>query len=82
MKINLHIEQLVLDGVTVEPHQRAGLKAAVAAELAGSLAQNGMAAGLQEGSVRAVQGEAIQIAENNQGLGRQIARSIYGGIKG
>jgi hypothetical protein len=85
MKVNLHIDRLVLDGVGLEPHQRAGLKAAVEAELAGSLAGNGLASGLQEGgSLNRVRGASINIGEKNEasGLGRQIARSIHGGIKG
>lgn len=83
MKINLHIERLVLDGVELEPHQRAGLKAAVEAELAGLLTRNGIASGLQDGgSLGTVQAGSISVGEQNEPaqLGRQIGRSIYGGI--
>jgi hypothetical protein len=83
MKINLHIERLVLDGVDVEPHQRAGLKAAVEAELAGALARNGVASGLQDrGNVRAIRANSITVGEQNEPsrLGRQIGQAVYGGI--
>jgi hypothetical protein len=83
MKINLHIERLVLDGLAVEPQQRAALKAALEAELAGSLAQSGIASGLQGGgSFAAVRAAAINVGERNEPaqLGQQIAQSIHGGI--
>jgi hypothetical protein len=83
MKINLHIERLVLDGIELEPHQRAGLKAAVEAELAGLLQQNGIASGLQDGaSLQAVRAGSISVGEQNEPaqLGRQIGQAIYGGI--
>ena len=34
MNINLHIERLILDGLPIEPRQRAQVQAAVEAELA------------------------------------------------
>lgn len=83
MNINLHIERLVLDGLAVEPQQQAALKAALEAELAGSLAQNGIASSLQGGgSFAAVQAAAINVGERNEParLGQQIAQAVYGGI--
>jgi len=83
MNINLHIERLVLDGLAVEPQQQAALKAALEAELAGALAQNGIASGLQGGgSLAAVRTAAINVGERNEPaqLGQQIAQAVYGGI--
>ncbi len=83
MKVNLHIERLVLDGVGIEPHQRAGLKAAVEAELAGALTRNGIGSGLEDrGSIRSVRANSITVGEHNEPsrLGRQIGQAVYGGI--
>ncbi len=83
MKVNLHIERLVLDGVGVSPHQRAGIKAAVEAELAGALARNGVGSGLQSGgSFRSVLANSIIVGAQNEPsrLGRQIGQAVYGGI--
>jgi hypothetical protein len=84
MKINLHIERLVLDGVGVAPHQRAGLKAAVEVELAAALARNGIGAGLQGGgSLHSLRAGSISVGEQNEpaSLGQQIGQAVYGGIK-
>lgn len=83
MKINLHIERLVLDGLAVEPQQRHLLQAALEAELGGLLAQNGLGSSLSSGGAfRSVQADAISVGESSgpDGLGRQIAQSIHGGI--
>lgn len=82
---NLHIEQLVLDGVSVESHQRPALKASLETELGRLLAQKGIASdsGLRSGGAfKAIQIEAVDISEAGRPyhLGRQIARSVYGGI--
>jgi len=83
MKVNLHIERLVLDGVGIEPHQQAGMKAAVEAELAGALAGNGIGSGLQGGgSFRSVRADSISVGGQNEPaqLGQQIGQAVYGGI--
>ena len=83
MKINLHIERLILDGISVKPHQQPMVKATLEAELGRLLAQNGIASGLQRGGAfNATQTTSIDIGEKNEPshLGRQIARSVYGGI--
>ena len=83
VNINLHIERLVLDGISVEPHQQPMLKASLESELGRLLAQNGIAPGLQNGGAfNAIRTNSIDIGEKNEpsNLGRQIARSVYGGI--
>ena len=82
--INLHIERLVLDGVSVDSHQQPMLKATLESELGMLLARNGIASGLQSGGVfNAIRTDSIDVGEKNKPshLGRQIARSVYGGIK-
>lgn len=83
MNINLHIERLVLDGISVDSHQRPMLKATLETELGRLLAQNGIAPGLQSGDAfNAIRTNSIDVGEKNEPshLGRQIARSVYGGI--
>lgn len=83
MNINLHIERLVLDGISVESHQQAMFKANLETELGRLLAQNGIAADLQNGGAfNAIRMDSIDVGEKNEPshLGRQIARSVYGGI--
>ncbi|MBE9571475.1 MAG: hypothetical protein IMF11_12670 [Proteobacteria bacterium] len=83
MKINLHIDRLVLDGISVESHQQAMFKANLETELGRLLAQNGIAPDLQSGGAfNAIRTDSIDVGEKNEPshLGRQIARSVYGGI--
>jgi hypothetical protein len=84
VNINLHIERLVLDGFSVESHQQPVLKATLESELGRLLAQNGIASGLQSGGAfNAMRTDSINVGEKNEPshLGRQIARSVYTGIK-
>ena len=83
MNINLHIESLVLDGVSMEPHQQARLKTAVASELGRLLASNGIAPNnLSENELRTVDGGSFTIGANRspRELGKKIARAVYGGV--
>lgn len=83
MNINLHIEQLVLDGISVESHQRPVLKAALEKELGSLLTHNGTLPGLQSsGAFNTVRANSINVGEKNgpSDLGQQIARSVYGGL--
>lgn len=83
VNINLHIERVVLNGVSVESHHQPMLKATLETELGRLLAQNGIASGLQGGGAfNAIQTASIDFREKNEpsNLGRQIAHSVYGGI--
>jgi hypothetical protein len=83
MNINIHIERLVLDGLTVPYHQQALLQAAVETELTHLFAVNGLANGLMTSSaVSHISAGAIQSSDesNPTYLGQQIARAVYEGI--
>ena len=83
MNINLHIERLILDGLTLEAGQRGLLQAAVEAELSRLLSERGVAPALQTGGAQPhVRADAIQLAaeSNPTKLGLQIARSVHGSI--
>lgn len=83
VNINVHIEQLVLDGIEMPMHQQPVLQAAVERELARLLADGRMAPGLLSGGALAsVPGGALQLARDGDParLGRQIARAVQRGI--
>jgi len=87
MNINLHIDRLVLDGMNIPPGQHDLLKTSVQAELSRLLAKDGVSPSLANGtavpavSVRSIQmGSGKGLGNETTQLGRQIARSVYGGI--
>lgn len=85
MNINVHIERLILDGLPIARHQEPLVQASVEAELARLLAADGLAANLLAGGALAhVQAGSIQLTGegNPSQLGWQIARAVYGGIRG
>ena len=83
MNIQLHIERLILDGVTLGPGQRVLVQAAVEAELTRLLAANGLDPTLATGgALPRVQANSIHLAAPSQpaNLGNQIAGAVYSGI--
>ncbi|MFY9553198.1 MAG: hypothetical protein WAV20_00805 [Blastocatellia bacterium] len=85
MKIRLHIERLILDGVRLDQRNRPGLHAAVESELtrlllAGPLSQDLLAGG----AVPSLTGTTVQLMSDVHPaeLGSQIARSVFGAISG
>jgi hypothetical protein len=83
MNINIHIERLILDGLPITHSQRPLVQAAVEAELARLLTNDGLAPGLQTGDmVPRIPGGDIQLTGDNNpnALGQQIAQAVYGGI--
>jgi hypothetical protein len=81
--ITLHIERLTLDGVPLAHSQRPLVQAAVEAELARLLANDGLAAELHSGgTLRHIPGGNIQLSSNGNPytLGQQIAQAVYSGI--
>ena len=82
MKINLHIERLVLDGINISPGQRDLLQASVITELTQLLNNGGLVGNLVEGvSLPRLSTRGIQLTGNKPvELGTQIAQSVYGGI--
>jgi hypothetical protein len=85
MKINLHIERLVLDGLPVNGHDAPQVRTAVQAELSRLLGSRGLSGEFQAGgTVPAVRARPIHLesqADPRQ-IGRQIAHSVHGGLGG
>jgi hypothetical protein len=83
MKINLHIERLVLDGLSLERTQGGRLRAAVEHELQRLLAAGSLAPQLMSGGAVPSLGGGTMKSEPGSGpavLGQRIARSVYGRI--
>lgn len=83
MNVNMHIEKLILDGLTIAPAERPLLQAAVEAELARLLGEGGLSPALQGGGARpSLRAGGIDLpGEGNPvHLGAQIARAVYEGI--
>lgn len=82
MKVNMFIERLVLDGLSVPYHRQPLLQAAVETELVRLFTANGTADNLKtSGAVSHI--SAADIPQANESdpahLGRQIARAVYDG---
>jgi len=83
MNIDLHIERLVLDGVSLAAADRPLLQTTVEVELTRLLASGGLSdATLSGGALDNMRASGIQLG--NRGgpvrLGEQIASAVYGGI--
>lgn len=95
MNIRVHIDRLILDGLDLLPVQRTELQAALEAELARLLSAGGLSPALENGAALPVLrlGELSPLPAGElpassapgapgaaAGLGRQIARAVYGGL--
>ena len=80
MNITVHIERLIIDGISLAHSQRPCLQATVEAELARLLATNGLASNLQtHGSWPSLIAAPIELQSTNEPdcLGKQIAQAVY-----
>ena len=85
MKVRLHIERVVLDGVDLPPGSRGALRASLEHELASRIAAGGLSDALASGiAVPAVSAPPIELAHGTPApkLGASIAQSVYAGIGG
>jgi hypothetical protein len=83
MKINLHIERLVLDGLPIEQHHGPLVQAAVEAELTRLLVAEGPHSrlNLNSGATPRITAPGIQVLNANPvQTGEQVARAVYGSI--
>jgi hypothetical protein len=83
MKITVHIERLVLDGLTVTPAERPAMRVAVEKELTRLLARDGLSHQLRSaGALPRVTGGNLRLSQGNKPaqLGRQVARAVHSGI--
>jgi hypothetical protein len=85
MKINVHIERLILDGLPLGKRHGPMVQAAVEKELSRLLTLHGLGHEWQSGgAVPQVRASGIQLSNETHPnrLGRQIAQAVYSGIGG
>ena len=85
MKIEVHIERLVLDGLPVTAAEGPRVRAAVEGELARMLAAGSVSRELiSGGAVPRVDAPGMSIGprERPDAIGRAVARSVHAGIGG
>ena len=82
MNVKLHIERLVLDGVTIAPGEHHLVQASVEAELTRLLTDGGLSPSLAQGTaLPRISADAFQLINNNPTqIGQHIAQSVYEGI--
>ena len=81
--IQIYIDRLIIDGISVPHAQRPLLQSAVEAELGRLLAEGGVGAEWQQGgAVPSVSTPAIQLSPDGSPTqwGHQIAHAVYRGI--
>jgi hypothetical protein len=85
MKINLHIERVVLDGLPVASHQRGLVLSALETELTRLLGAAGLSSELMSGgAVPYLPTSSIELTSGvgPAQIGRQIAGAVHRGIGG
>jgi hypothetical protein len=83
VEIRLHIERLVLEGLSLEGRDPAQIQTAVAAELSRLLIAGGLAPDLAAGAARAsLDGGQIGGQGGASALGGQIAGAVYSALGG
>jgi hypothetical protein len=82
MNIQLHIERLVLDGLTLGPGDGARIQAALEMELGRLLTERGLPVSQVGDALPVVQGGQIQMnaVTPPAQLGAQIAHAVYAGF--
>ncbi len=80
MKINLHIERVVLEGVDVGAGDQELIWESVASELGRMLGDRGLANGCSRSRVMA--GDVELSVGKSVEFGRRIARSVFKGVGG
>lgn len=83
MKIDVNIERLILDGVSLAPSQRPAFQAALEDELGRLLAGGALPSALSESrNIPGVRASEVRLAPNGGAAqwGRQIAQAVYEGL--
>jgi hypothetical protein len=83
MNVNLHIERLILEGLTLQPGEHLQVRVAAESELSRLLAAQSWGQSFKEGgAVARLSGGDIQLADGTspQQIGQQIGRAVFGGI--
>jgi hypothetical protein len=82
MNVRLHIERLVVDGVSLGPGGGRRLQAAVEMELTRLLTEGGLGTAVSSAAMPSLSVGAIPLDRNPARLGAGLARTVYDGLKG
>jgi hypothetical protein len=83
MNIELHIERLVLDGVSLSRVQAQQMQGVLEVELTRLLSESGLAPQLlQGGAFPSLRGGDVGGFESPHGLGQQVAQTVYEEVGG
>lgn len=83
MKINLHIDQLVLEGIAIGPEHAGHIQSALESELMRLIAEGSLGVGMPSGGLAVgLRSTHMHLPHdrNPQELGRRITQAVYGGI--
>lgn len=83
MKINVHIDRIVLDGLPVDRHSSPLIQEAIQAELSRLFLERETPQGLLSGgSIPSLRTAPIQISQQSKpnALGNSIANAVHGGL--
>lgn len=82
MIVNIHIERLILDGLSIPYHHQEKLQAAVETELRNQFTNNFRESLMQCRALSEISAGDIQITDASDPvcLGQEIARAVYGGV--
>lgn len=83
-RIRLHVDSVVLDGIDLAPRERGRFRAALEGELGRLLAEDGVHPAIAGGGAypRLRAAAPVDASASAAALGRQVARSVYGGMGG
>jgi hypothetical protein len=79
--LELHIDELVLHGFS--PRERYAIGEAVQRELTQLFAEHGIHPSLRQGHIARLDGGSIQVKQGTKAdaIGKQVAQTVYGGMK-
>lgn len=82
MTIKVHIDRLIMDGMPVKGHEGAVVQRAMEEELARLITEGGLSTEFASGrAYPEVPSRNISVSGSDaKGIGREIARAVYGGI--
>lgn len=83
MKIRLHVDKLIVDGLSTSSIGQPALRETVTAELDRLIREQGLGAHMKAaGEHRRMRGSDISVHDrlSAQAIGREIAKSVYSGI--
>lgn len=83
MKIHLHIDRLIVEGLHISSTHGGPLKAALSAELSRLLATQEWSSSLRSESVAYLRGNTFSAAPSDspRQLGNKIAKAVHGGVR-